>query len=294
MRRSGLTIVFLTLLAGAASSAGWERSVDLGLTLNQASYSDSWTGGESGSITWAFTSDLSAARQMSPILNWKNTGKLSYGQTLTQAENAQRELRWRPPKKSSDRIFYESLLRFTLGRLVDPFAAVTFESQFYDGTVPTVRRYVNPMLISEAAGVGRQFTKTERTEFYSRLGFAVRENVHRDVVSLEPKRLTTRTDTDGGIDWTTDFSHAFGPQMKYVTKLRVFKALFNSTADEPKDRPADNRWKSVDFAWENSVSAAIAKYVQVQFFAELLYDKEIDSRGRFRETLGLGLAYKLF
>jgi hypothetical protein len=294
MRRAGLAIAFLTLLAGAASAAGWEKSVDLGLTLNQASYSDSWTGGESGSVAWAFTSDLSAARQMSPILNWKNTGKLSYGQTLTQAENAQGELRWRPPRKSSDRIFYESLLRFTLGKLVDPFAAVTFESQFYDGTAPRVRRYINPMLISEAAGVGRQFTKTERTELFTRFGFAVRQNVHRDVVSIAPKKLRAQTDIDGGLDWTTDFSHAFGPQMMYFTMLRVFKALFFSTADEMKGRPGENDWKAIDLAWENTLSAAITKYVQVQFFTELLYDKEIDGRGRFRETLGLGLACKLF
>jgi hypothetical protein len=289
MRNAGLLIALLALAAGTAAAAGWEKSVNLALTLNQASYSDSWTGGESGSVTWAFTSDMAAARQLSPILNWKNTAKLSFGQTHTQVEK-----RWQSPKKSSDRISCESLLRFTLQRFVDPFAAVTFESQFYDGTVPQVRRYVNPMLLSEAAGVGRMFAKNERTECFSRLGFAVRQNIHRDVVRITPKTLTTATDTDGGIDWTTDYSRTFSPRMKYVSKLRAFKALFNSTADERKGLPGADDWKAVDLAWENTLSASISKVVQVQFFAELLYDKEIDPRGRFREVLGLGIAYELF
>jgi hypothetical protein len=74
--------------------------------------------------------------------------------------------------------------------------------------------------------------------------------------------------------------------MKYVSKLRVFKALFNSKSYE-------DYWKAVDVAWENTFSASLTKYVQVQLFTELLYDKEIDLRGRFREVLGLGLSYKL-
>jgi hypothetical protein len=96
---------------------------------------------------------------------------------------------------------------------------------------------------------------------------------------------------DIGLNFNRTFNDK---QMKYVSKLRVFKAFFNSKSDEWKGRPTENDWKAVDVAWENTFSAAITKYVQVQLFTELLYDKEIDRRGRFREVLGLGLAYKLF
>jgi len=157
-----------------------------------------------------------------------------------------------------------------------------------------VPRYINPILISEAAGVGRTFFKDDRGELYSRLGFALRENIHRDILTIEPELLETNSETDGGLDWTTDFSRTFNDkQMKYVTKLRVFQALFNSKSDELKGQYNEDYWKTADVAWENTFSAALTKYVQVQLFTELLYDKEIDKRGRFREVLGLGLSYKL-
>ena len=53
-------------------------------------------------------------------------------------------------------------------------------------------------------------------------------------------------------------------------------------------------WKEVDVNWENNVSVSVARYVTVSLYIQLLYDKEIAKKGRFKETLSLGLAYKLF
>ncbi len=92
-----------------------------------------------------------------------------------------------------------------------------------------------------------------------------------------------------------------GGDLKYVTKLRVFQALFNSESDDLEQLAADlgdpdlaDTWKTADVAWEHTLSASVAKYIQVSLFAELLYDKEVDVRGRFREILGLGVSYKMF
>jgi hypothetical protein len=56
----------------------------------------------------------------------------------------------------------------------------------------------------------------------------------------------------------------------------------------------EDYWKRPDVAWEVTFSAAVSKYIQTTLFFELLYDKEIDKRARFRDVLGLGVAYKLF
>jgi len=293
-----LAVLGLALFVLPALATPLTRSADLGLNFNQASYSDSWTGGDRGALAWVWAANVVFEDSLSVPLNWRNTLKLSFGQTHTQSErldaDSTQSLYWQKPKKSSDRIFAESLLRWKTGRLVDPFAAVTFESQFFDASVAEVPRYINPILISEAAGVGRTFFKDDRGELYSRLGFALRENIHRDILTIEPELLETNSETDGGLDWTTDFSRTFNDkQMKYVTKLRVFQALFNSKSDELKGQYNEDYWKTADVAWENTFSAALTKYVQVQLFTELLYDKEIDKRGRFREVLGLGLSYKL-
>ena len=49
----------------------------------------------------------------------------------------------------------------------------------------------------------------------------------------------------------------------------------------------------VDVNWENTFSAQVAKYLAVSMYIQWLYDKEIDKGGRFKETMALGLTWKL-
>lgn len=284
-----------------ADSTGWKKAADLSFNVSQSSYNDAWTGSESAAAAFTFLGNLKAEKQLSPKFNTRNTLNLNYGMTHSQVRDEEGKHHWVSPLKSSDRIFFESLLRMTLGIVVDPYASFTFESQFYnpyddpaDGLPTKVRRYIDPMVLNEAAGVGRTFIKSDRAELLSRVGLSVREHISKDVLSVEPERTETNTLTDGGIEWVTDYTQTLSSTLKYVTKLRTFKALFNSKSDEWEGQPYEDYWKTVDVAWENTLSASVTKYVQVSLFAELLYDKEIEVRGRFREVLGLGLTYKLF
>jgi len=274
---------------------GWKATADVGLNVNQASYSSSWTGGEEASVAWTLAANLIAERQFKPTLNWRNTLRLAFGQFHREREDAAGNRSWESPEKSSDRVFFESLMRFTLGGFVDPYASVTFESQFYDATDARLTRYLNPILLTESAGIGRTFIKNERTEFYSRVGAALRQNIVQTVVGEDPD-LDREFDSslDGGAEWVTDMRHAISPQLNYTGRLRVFEAVFYSESDKLEGLPEEDYWKTPDVAWENTLSAAVAKYVQASLFFELLYDKQIDLRGRWREILGLGITYKLF
>jgi hypothetical protein len=295
MSWSKTTVLALTLflVCFTISSAGeWKKSADLGLALTQSNYSDAWTGGEAGAIIWVFNANLTAEKQLRPKMNTANAVKLSFGQSHIQDKESKE---WAKPEKSSDRIFLESVMRFTLGGYVDPYLAFTFESQFLDASVPEVKRYVNPMLLTESAGVARVFTETEQTKLMSRLGFALRQHLDNTVVTIVPEETRRETTTDGGLEWVTDFNHTFSEgRMNYVTKLRLFQAFFNSEKEELQAQGKKDYWKATDMAWENTLSAAVSKYIQVSLFLELLYDKEIDKRGRFRQTLALGLTYKMF
>lgn len=295
MRTTLVLLALLTAVTVPAQAGEWEKSADLSLNLNQSSYNNAWAGGESGSIAWSFLCDVAAAKALSPHFNWRHTLKLSYGQTHTQEKDEADDRYWTSPVTSTDRIFYESLLRMTLGRFVEPYASVTFDSRFYDSSVPQVKRYINPMLFSEAVGVSRTFAKSEKVEFISRLGLSIRQHVSKDVISIDPEETETNTATDSGMEWVTEYAQTFGQgSLKYATKLRVFQAFYYSKSDELKGQENEEYWKTADVAWEHTVSASVTKYVQVSLFCELLYDKEIDLRGRFKETLGLGLTYKLF
>ncbi len=289
----GLMLI-VPILAGAEA---WEKTADLGLNLTQSGYSNSWAGGESGSITWAFTGNLGAGKALSEKAHLQNTLKLQYGQTHAQDVDASSgERRWTSPEKSTDRVFFESLLRFTLGKAVDPFASATLESQFHDSNAPQKTFYLSPMTLNESVGVGRQVAKTETKEIFTRLGFSLRQHRSSMVVLADAGDpdgdfdTDSSTLTDGGFEWVTDHTQTFSEErMKVVNKLRLFKALFNSESDNLGDE-----WKTADIAFESSLSASVSKYIQVTMFVEFLYDEEISTKGRFRETLGLGLSYKLF
>jgi hypothetical protein len=288
-----LALLGLAVFSPPVDAAGWERSADLALTLNQSSYSNSWDGEEAGTITWGFTGDLIAEKTFSKA-DWRNTLKLQFGQTHLQDVDVSGDKYWRAPEKSSDRIFFESLLRVILNKPLDPYLSLTLDTQFYDGSVENVPRYLNPLLLTEAVGLSRTFAKTETSELLSRVGFAVRQQINKEVITVEPEETEFMTKTGGGIEWITDFSHTFREDAKYVTKLRVYKAVFYSESDNLSGSPEEDYWKTPDIWWENTLSATVAKYVQFSLFFELLYDKEVDLRGQFREILGVGLTYKLF
>ena len=85
----------------ADSTAKWATSLVTNMMVTQMSYSDSWAGGEAGSVNWVWNLDGTAERPLSPKVDFKSTLRLKFGQTLTQdAETTD----WTKPKKSTDLI----------------------------------------------------------------------------------------------------------------------------------------------------------------------------------------------
>ena len=190
---------------------------------------------------------------------------------------------------------FESLLKMTLGKAVDSYFALTAESQFYDVSVPEVPRYGNPILLTESTGIGWTLMENENSKVFTRLGFAVRQHASNDVVDIPSEETERNTAKDGGFEWVTDYEQTWGENLRFVSKLRMFQAVLNSESEELEQlEVGGDFWKTVDVAWEGTLTASVARYVQVNLFYELLYDKEVDLRGRLREDMGLGLPYQLF
>lgn len=268
--KSIIIILLALTLATTAFAGDWTKTADLGLIINQSGYSDAWAGKELGNINWTSLANMTAERHLNPTTLWQNTAKLSYGMTKNEVvDPVTLDKEFADAEKSTDRIFLESMVKFAEGKYVNPYVALTHETQFEDT--------MDNFLLVESAGLGRSFIKNDRTDIFSRLGFAYRQ---RKTGGLD-------VETDGGLEWVSDATHTFNDQLKGVSKLRVFKA-FASTNDATDD------WKAVDYAWEVNLSAAVSKYIQTTFFFELLYDKEINTDTRWREVFGVGVTYKLF
>jgi hypothetical protein len=279
------------LLHKTSPADPWKKQLDLNLTLTQNSYSDNWTGGEAGNISWVANAKSGFEKKHSEKLISKTTSKFSFGQTHAQDKETKD---WAKPEKSTDLIDIETLARFTLQVWVDPYLALRFESQFLDNSYPELKRYLNPKKITESVGISRQFYKTEKNEILSRLGLALRQIITEDIADTAQELTEINSTNDGGIESVTDVQLALSDKISYTSKLSLYKALFYSESDQVKGTPQEDYWKEPDANWENTVSVSVAKYVTVSLYAQLLYDKEIDKKGRFKETLSLGLTYKLF
>ena len=285
-----LTAIFTFAAGSAFAGEPWKPSIDFGLNLTQNSYSDSWTGGEAGNMSWVSRVDAIFEKKVSPKFNFKNTTKLQFGQTHTQDKTTKD---WQKPTKSTDKIDIENVGRLTLQSYVDPYAAFRIESQFLDASYDPIKRYINPILLTESAGISRVIHAEDKNEVISRLGFSIRENINKVIIDTLVEEFEYETTTDGGIESVTDIHYVLSDKMNYIGKLTLFKAFFFSKKEDFAGTPEEDYWKAVDVNFESTVSASVSKYIVVSFYAQLLYDKQIDRRGRFKETLALGLTYKL-
>jgi len=292
MKTSVSIMILVVLFCHPLVSSGdpWTRSVDANLTMTQSAYSDNWAGGEAGNITWTFNSNWLAEKPLSPLVQSKNTLKLSFGQTHSQDVDSKD---WAKPTKSTDLIDFETLFSLTFGGFVDPFAAGRLESQFLDAGDPAKDRYVNPLKFTESFGVIRYLMKEDKREWSTRLGGALRQFVDRDVLVDTDKR-ETQTSNDGGIEFVSELKFPLaGERITVSNKLIVFQALYYSKSDELKGLPNEDDWKAPDVNWENIFTVGITRYLMVNLYNQLLYDKEVDKGGRFKQTLSLGFTYKI-
>lgn len=299
VKKTGIAVIaagLLTLSSVAAQttdSVGWRTSLVANFQLTQTSYSDSWTGGEAGSVNWLSNLDGTAERQLSPKVDFKSSLRLKFGQTLTQDEETKK---WSKPKKSTDLIDFENVFRFTLGGAVDPYGALRLESQFYDGSVPQKKLYFSPLKLTESGGIARVFFQRGDETIVSRFGVATRQIFKRSVIDLETLETDDSTITDGGLESVTDATLKLSQNIQFVGKLSLYKALFSSESGRETPIGKTNlgvHWASVDVNWENTLTASVSKIVAVFVYTQLLYDKDVEKKVRIKETLGLGITVNL-
>jgi len=294
------------------TAAGWKISLVFDITANQTAYSDSWTGGEAGALSWVSNLNGSAEKQLTPSFNFISRLKLSFGQTHTQTIDEFGKKYWQKPKKSTDLIDWENVGRLTKGWVVDPYVAFRLESQFLDASVAGQDRYLTPLKLTESGGIARKLFERDKDQIITRLGFAIRQTFIKGLVDTLPGdniayMREDSTLTDGGIESVTDVNLTLHQNIQYTGKLTLYKAFFSSTKEneedikqlqlpelEEKERlKRIDYWKAVDVNWENIVSAKITKIITVNFYLQFLYDKQVETRGRLKETLGIGIVYQM-
>lgn len=310
----------------------WYPGMEGGLNLTQSSYSDNWSGGDNGSITWAAHANSLAEQQTSAKFNWWNSLKLAYGQTHRQTRATDGGLSWDSPDKSTDLIDLESIGRFTLGSVVDPYVGLRAESQFQDQSDPLGRGLIiNPIKVRESAGIARQWINTEEKWWVSRLGLASRQNFRKQFTSstdAADESTEMQTTNDGGLEFVNDWrTKILENRVSWTSRLGLYQPFFYSEKSKFEDlTPAQLSSAGVDAdiadftmaadaELENIFSTQITKIISVSLYVRWVYDKYENSvkpdiaddgsllngdavnagirkAGQFKQTLGIGLTYR--
>jgi hypothetical protein len=269
----------------------WRMVSDISVTLNQSSYSDNWTGGESGALSWQLGSTSLAEGRINARLRTESSLMLAFGQTHSQDKETKR---WARPAKSTDVINFETVARLTYGWIVDPFLAARIESQFMDDSDAGSTQYLDPATFTESVGVAKTLAGGGEREWKARLGGALRQHVDRYAPAADTDERETVWTQDAGMEFVTELRTPLaGDRVSLVSRLALYKAFFFSEQDELEGTPGEDDWKSPDIDWQNTLTASITEYLNVSLYVQLLFDKEVVDALRVQEGLSLGLAVRL-
>jgi hypothetical protein len=288
------TVVPGALAQDSLATGPWTFGTTALLALSQSAFSSNWAGGDRGAIVWTLGTDSRLERQFGARFNWSNHLVLAFGQTSKQEPDPDEsgDLDWDSPEKSTDKIEFESVGRWTLDTYVDPYVSLRLDSQFLDQSNPLGDETFNPIKLKESAGVARVLRKTEDSEAITRAGFGLRQTIGRTLIADPEVRTEHFTSNDGGLEWQTDVTQpVLGRKILWKAQLLVFHPLFYSRSDaleafdarvaagdasrpaEPAAERVADFWKAPDVNLQSAWSAEITKSIGVALFAQLVYDK---------------------
>ncbi len=279
-----LLFTFIILSATAIAADETEEKKDtlwvpkgiVGLNLSQVSF-ENWTQGGDNSISFTFFSNF-GIDYIADIWKWRNSLKFTYGRTKTGGEGY---------KTNDNEIFLESTLNRNVGWLFNPyfgFTARTAVAAGFDYDVTPAEQivgFLDPFYLTE--GIGLIYDQIPN--FRTRLGLGFKQTFADEFNN----RYTDDPDTPGdiesfknetGIESVTEFEWMFMENMAYKGYLRLFGRFEDISV-----------W---DVRWDNTITAKINDYFNVNLNVLLIYDVDETLRTQLKEALQLGISYSLF
>src|ERR1700744_1294202 len=132
----------------------WRKSLVVGINLNQAAFSNNWSGGGVSSLALGNNFDFKAEYNKDPF-DYTSELLMVYGISKNKGQLA---------RKTNDRIFFDNKIATQLSKHWYFFGSVSFESQFADGfqynddasgnpTIPVlISKFMAPGYITESVG----------------------------------------------------------------------------------------------------------------------------------------------
>lgn len=284
-------LVIILLYAGIASgqekdTTYWKNKFKIGLSLNQAAFSGNWTAGGQNSIGFNASLNL-RANYAKGNKTWENEVDLLYGSIHTSGQGL---------RKNNDRIFLDTKYGIGIGKKWNTFIAANFLSQFAKGY-----KYEKDVNGVEVGTVISNFMAPGYLTFS--WGF---EYVPTDYFKLRLSPLAPRFTFQTSDEVAANMNDNYGVDID--KKVRQEWLAFQLMADFDKDltENLNLKWRYILFinyqdasfnAWDHrldlTLSAKVAKLIDVNFSLITVYDLDQDSGVQFSESLGIGFIYTI-
>ncbi len=253
---------------------GWTQGMVAALNISQIAFTN-WSAGGDNALAWALSLDGKSVNDQEKT-TWTNNYKFAFGQARLGDGNL---------RKTDDKIDLESILSYKMTQSVNPYAAVTFKSQFakgfkYPNNVETpVSKFFDPAYITESVGAGIQATK----EIKTRLGFALRETFADQFALIYTDDPATpgieKSKVEGGMESVTDVDWKIADNILFTSKLELFAPFKNID--------------HIDIRSDNKLTMAVNKYITANVSVQLLNIAPFP-KTQVKETIAIGLTYNVF
>jgi len=267
----------------ATDAKPWKTKLEIGLNFNQSFFSENWNAG--GVSSFAFGTLVKGnANYTKGNMSWTNDLQLQYGIQKNKGQSQ---------RKLNDLIFVDSKLGYRFTDKLDAFGAVNFMSQFAEGykfgtdsngieTRATLSNFLSPGYLTEALGIRYQPVPY----FWVRAGvlalrqtFVMDENLYLVIPENYGVAVGKNLKNDIGFQLMADLDKNLAENLNL--KLRYIS--FGEYAD------FSNTNHRVDVV----LTAKVTKYINTNFTAVMLYDRNQDKAVQWSETLAIGLLFIL-
>ncbi len=255
----------------------WTTKYSFSVNLNQAAFSDNWTGGGVSSIAIGTAFNLKPSYRKGKI-SWNNEFDFIYGAIRNKGQSA---------RKSADRILLDSKVGYDLGDKLNLFFSANFLTQFAPGynfetmqneEVRTIiSKFMNPGFLTYGFGleyVPTSYLKIRVSPISPRHTFVTDTTLHNNIPKNYGVEIgkTVRNEMGGFQVWT-DFDKDVMGNLNLKTRYFMFGNYETGKLDH-----------RVDFI----LTAKVNKYINVNLTAIMLSDKDQTDKVQFSQVLGIG------
>lgn len=261
----------------------WKTKLNFGINLNQAAFSDNWSGGGVNSIALGSLLNYRAEYNKNGR-NFTSEVLLQYGKLKNEGQLE---------RKTNDRMFFDNKAAVSLSKNWSFFGSVSFESQFDAGysygkdaegneTRSIISRFMSPGYLTESIGFEYKPVKY----FSLRLGTGTaRQTFLLDTTLYKNNKknfgvpIGKRFKNELAFQGVANFDKDIATNLNLKTRYLLFASYENLS--------------NIDQRLDVTVTAKVNRLVNVIVGATALYDDDFSGDVQYSQNLALGIMFKI-